>query len=258
MRAHGPLVVMAAAFLERIGLPLPALIFLVLGGCLVVDGLMSFPITLAAATLGALIGDVSWYWIGWGRGRSALYFFCRLSLNPDSCVGRAESTFRTRTALTILTSKLIPGVSALVPALAGILGVSFWRYVLLDTAGSLLWASIGLGLGIGFGASIVPRLASIQSALAFLLIVTLLGLAMFRIMYRRRLIKNYSVPKIDSTDLLSRIQSGKGVLIVDLRDESAFARSAAVIPGAVRIPPARFDTSTHLLPMDKEIVLYCT
>ncbi|HYK91473.1 MAG TPA: VTT domain-containing protein [Acidobacteriota bacterium] len=258
MRTHGSIVVLAAAFFERIGLPIPALVFLVLAGCLVAEGPVSLPASLAAAVAGAMAADTCWFYLGHWRGRSALVYFCKLSLNPDSCAWRAEDFFRTRGTAAILASKLIPGVSTLVPPLAGILRMPFWRYVLVDAAGSLLWAGVGLGVGVAFGASVLPKLASIQNALILLLLAIVVGFVVFKILYRQYLIRRYSVPKIDSDELLYRMKSGQEVMIVDLRNEDAFFGSRVKLPGALRIPPAHFDTQSHLVPKDKEIVLYCT
>ncbi len=258
MRLHGSLIVLAAAFLERIGLPLPALVFLALAGCLVVEGPVSLPASLAAATLGAMAANITWFLIGRKRGRSALSWFCRLSLNPDSCVGRAEDFFRNRGAATIIASKLIPGVSTLVPPMAGILGMPLGRFTLLDAMGSLLWAGVGLGIGVVFGESVLPKLASIQNALLLFLISILAGFVAFKALYRVYVIKRYSVPKVDAGELMRRIESGQEITIVDLRNEDAFSRSREKIPGALRIAPAYFETQSNLVPKDKEIVLYCT
>ncbi len=258
MRVHGSLFVLAAAFLERIGLPLPALVFLVLVGCLVVEGLASLPASLAAAALGAMAANMTWFVIGRRKGRSALYWFCRLSLNPDSCVGRAEDFFRNRGAAMIIASKLIPGVSTLVPPMAGILGMPLGRFILLDAAGSLLWAGVGLGIGIVFGKSVLPKLASIQNALLLFLLSILVGFVVFKTLYRLYVIKRYSVPKVDAGELMLHIQSGREITIVDLRNEEAFSRSQEKIPGALRIAPAYFETQSDLVPKDREIVLYCT
>lgn len=258
IRTHGSVVVLVSAFLENLGLPIPALAALILAGCLVVEGPTSLPGALAAGTFGALAADVAWFFLGRWQGRTALYYLCRLSLNPDSCVGRTEQLFRSRSALTILTSKLIPGLNTLVPPLAGILKMPFWRYVLLDAAASFSWASLGVGLGLAFGAAILPGLQSIQQALAWLLggIVVLYFLT--KLYQRHYLIKHYSVPRVDPEQLYEQIQSGTPVMVVDLRSEDAFMRSDATIPGARRIPPAEFDRHASLLPTDREIVLYCT
>ncbi len=258
VRAHGSLVVFAASFLENAGLPLPAFAILVLAGCLVAEGPVSLPLTLLAATAGALAADMAWFYFGRRRGRRTLYLFCKLSLNPDSCVGRTEKLFRSRSTATILTSKLIPGLNTLVPPLAGILRMPAWKYVLLDTAASLIWAVLGAGLGIAFGVGVLSRLESIQRVLFWMLVILSGGYFASRLLYRRYLVKHYAAPKIDSAELLEKISSGNGVLVIDLRSEYAFLGSDVAVPGALRIPPAEFDLHVHRLPPEKEIVLYCT
>jgi membrane protein DedA with SNARE-associated domain len=258
VRAHGSLVVLAASFLESAGLPLPAFAVLVLAGCLVAEGPVSLPLTLLGATVGALTADMAWFYFGRRRGRRTLYLFCKLSLNPDACVGRTERLFRSRSTATILASKLIPGLNALVPPLAGILRMPAWKYILLDTAASVIWAVLGVGLGIAFGVGVLSRLESMQRVLFWLLVLLSLGYVASRLLYRRYLVKHYTVPKIGSSELLERISSGNEVLVVDLRSEDAFLRSDVAVPGALRIRPAEFDRHIHRLPPEKEIVLYCT
>jgi membrane protein DedA with SNARE-associated domain len=258
MRTHGSLIVLGAAFLERIGLPIPALAFLALAGYLVVEGALSLAGSLAAATIGTMAADLSWFYVGRRYGRPTLHLFCRLSLNPDYCVGRAEHFFRTRGTTTVLVSKLLPGISMLVPPLAGVLRMPFWRYFLLDVTGSLLWAGTGIGLGVVFGAGVLNHLANIQSGLLLLLLAITVGFALFKIIYRHYLIRRYSVPRVDSGELHDKLASGNEVVVVDLRSEEAYSKSRVKIPGALRIPPAQFPAHSHLVPKDKEVVLYCT
>src|SRR5262245_2295661 len=107
IRTHGSLVVLVVAFVENLGVPLPALPFLVVAGALGAQGPVSLPRTIAAAVAGTLAADLVWYELGRRKGRSTLYLFCKLSLNPDACVGRTERVFRASAAATILTSKLV-------------------------------------------------------------------------------------------------------------------------------------------------------
>ncbi len=258
IRLHGSLVILIAAFLENLGLPVPALAALILAGCLIVEGPTSLPGALAAGTFGALAADLAWFLLGRWQGRAALYHLCRLSLNPDSCVGRTEHLFRSRSTVTILTSKLVPGLNTLVPPLAGILKMPFWQYCLLDTAASFLWAALGVGLGLAFGTGILPGLQSMQKALAWLLGGVVVLYVLIKLYQRHYLVKHYSVPKVDPTHLYEQIMSGEPVMVVDLRSEDAFMRADGGIPGARRIPPAEFDHHVGLLPKDREIVLYCT
>ena len=48
------------------------------------------------------------------------------------------------------------------------------------------------------------------------------------------------------------------VLVIDLRSEQAFSGSAQMVPGARRIPPGDFERHIDAMPLDKEIILYCT
>ncbi len=258
LRNNGPLIIMAVAFLETLGLPLPAFPFFVLAGCLVVEESLPWANTLVAAVFGTMAADLIWYWLGKRMGRKALSLLCRFSFNPDACMGRSEKLFRDRSAFWILTAKLVPGLNTLTPSLAGILGMRMARYAILDAAGSLLWAGTGMGLGLAFGRGVLSRLESVQHALYILLVAMLGFYVAFRIGYRFYLTKRFSVPRIQADELYHRIASGDGIAVVDLRNNSAYSESNHVLPGAARIPPSEFENYRHMLPREKLIVFYCT
>jgi len=258
LRTNGPLLILAVAFLETLGLPLPAFPFFVLAGCLIVENSLSWLPTLTAAVAGTMTADLLWYWLGKRLGRRALNLLCRLSLNPDACVGRSERLFRNQSAVTVLTAKLVPGLNTLVPSLAGILEMRLWHYAALDAAGSLLWAGTGLCLGVAFGRGVLPRLISVQYTLFLLLASMLVFYVIFRIGYRRYLAQRYSIPRIQADELQRRLVSDNGILVLDLRNESAYSDSLQILPGARRISPAEFEMLADSLPKGKEIVLYCT
>lgn len=258
LRSYGPLVLMAVAFLETLGFPLPAFPFIVLAGCLVVEGSLSWPQAMIAAIAGTVAGDMLWFWLGKRLGKRALNLLCGLSINPNACVDRSEKLFHAQSAATILTAKLVPGLNTLIPSLAGIMGMTLRRYAVLDAAGSLLWAGTGLGLGVAFGKRVLSRLESVQHAL-FLLLIAMFGFyVLFRIGYRLSLLRRYSVPRIDAGDLLRKLDSGDGAVVVDLRSQTAYSDSLRMLPGAIRIPPEEFDRHVNALPQEKEIVFYCT
>jgi membrane protein DedA with SNARE-associated domain len=258
LRSNGPFVIMAVAFVETLGVPLPAFPFLVLAGCLVVEDSLSLPLTLSAAVIGTLAADLLWYWLGKRMGKRALNVLCKISFNPDTCVGRSESLFFNHSTAAILTAKLFPGLNTLVPSLAGILGLKLWRYAILDAAGSLIWAAAGMSLGLAFGRGVLSRLESVQRSLFLLLAAMLAFYVFFRIGYQYYLTRRYSVPRIQPEELQRKIDSADGIVVVDLRSNAAYADSDHILPGALRIPPSEFEKHLGSLPREKDIVFYCS
>jgi hypothetical protein len=70
-----------------------------------------------------------------------------MSLRPDSSVGRTERIFARYGAGFILVAKFVPGLSTIVPPLAGIAGIGRARFAIYEVGGVLLWAGTWVGLG---------------------------------------------------------------------------------------------------------------
>jgi membrane protein DedA with SNARE-associated domain len=258
LRDHAPMVLLIVAFLETLGIPIPTFPLLVLTGCLIVENSLFWPTIIAAAITGALLGDLFWYWLGRKIGMRALKLLCRFSLNPDACMGRSQSLFNRSSVALILLAKLVPGVNSVVPSLSGIMGLSLLRYVALDLAGCCIWAGTGIGLGLFFGRSVLAHLEGVQYTLLLLMIFMLGFYVVFRIAYRRYLIKRYAIPRIEPDALEQELASENGPIILDLRNERDYSASGRILPGARRIPPHEFEAQADSLPRDKRIVLYCT
>ena len=116
---HGAAVLFAAVFVEQIGVPLPALLWLFAAGALVGSGQMNLGVALGAATFGSLLADMIWFFLGRHYGHRVLGLLCRISLEPDSCVRRTQDVFARRGMKGIVAAKFIPGLSTLAPPLAG-------------------------------------------------------------------------------------------------------------------------------------------
>ena len=258
LRDHAASVIFIVAFLETLGLPLPAFPFLVLTGCLIVEDSLYWPPVIAAALAGALAGDQFWYWLGRRNGKQALNLLCRFTLNPDACRDRSQTLFHHRSVILILFAKLVPGINALVPPLSGIMGMSPLRYILLDAAGCFIWVSTGMGLGLFFGRSVLSHLAGVQYTLLILIIFMFGFYVVFRIAYRRYLVRRYSIPRIEPEILKQEIESEDPPVVLDLRNERDYSESGQILPGARRISPSSFGTLAGSLPRGRKIVLYCT
>ena len=256
---HGLAAVFAASLIESLGAPVPALPVILLAGSLAAQhGLSVLPLVLGSAG-GFWIGDVVWYVFGWTQGRRVLGLLCGLSLNPDACVGRAERRFRRRPSITVAVAKFIPGFSVMVPPLAGILRMPVFRFLAIDGAASIAWSSVGVMAGVVYGQRVLPHVVRAQRAIGILVGAALVVFIAWKLYERRWLVRHYSVARVRADELRELLAAKTpDVIVIDLRSEQAFSRSALMIEGARRIPPGAFERHIDTLPLDKEIILYCT
>src|SRR2546430_4696840 len=85
---HGYLVVFGWVLADQIGLPLPAVPFLLAAGALAGNGRLSLALILAAAALASLASDTVWYWIGRVGGGRILRWLVRTFPQPGPSVRR--------------------------------------------------------------------------------------------------------------------------------------------------------------------------
>ncbi len=145
--AHGVPGIALLVFAKRMGVPVPAIPFLLLAGA---RGTQDPFFALHAATAACVVtvfADWLWFLAGRRFGSRMLALMCKLSLAPETCIRRSELAFLSRSALTVLIAKFIPGVAGLSPPVAGALGMPAARFTALNLAGTLAWVSAGVGAG---------------------------------------------------------------------------------------------------------------
>jgi membrane protein DedA with SNARE-associated domain len=256
---RGLTVIGAASLLESLGAPVPAFPLLLLAGSLAAENRFSVvPLVLASAS-GFWIGDLAWYAFGRFQGRRVLGLLCRLSLNPDACVGRAERRFRRRPAITVAAAKFIPGFSLMVAPLAGILRMPPAQFAAIDGAAAIAWSAAAVMSGVLYGRRVLPHVMRTQRAIGMLGGAAVLAFVAWKLYERRWLVRHYSVARVEISELQRLLASEpQDVLVIDLRSEQAFSRSTQMVLGARRIPPGDFERHIDTMPLDKEIILYCT
>jgi membrane protein DedA with SNARE-associated domain len=139
---------------EQLGIPLPAVPALLGVGALAASGQVSIPLVLAAIAVAALSVDFVWYEAGRRRGADVLAKLCRMSLQPHACVRRTEAIFARYGVGFILVAKFVPGLTTVVPPLAGIAAIGRARFAAYELVGVLLWAGTWMGLGYFFSGGI--------------------------------------------------------------------------------------------------------
>ena len=145
-----PPIVFALAFGESlafISLLIPAWGALVALGALVgSSGLNFWPIWIAGA-LGAACGDWLSYWIGLKLEYRVQHIW-PLSRHPD-LIPRGERFMKTWGVAGIFIGRFFGPLRAVVPLIAGIFDMPFWRFQAANFSSAFVWAAVLLTLGDG-------------------------------------------------------------------------------------------------------------
>ena len=261
LERYGALILPALVVAEQIGIPLPAVPALLAVGALAASGRGSIPLVLAAIVLVALAVDLGWYEVGRRRGAHVLARLCRLSLEPDFCVRRAETIFTRYGVRAMLVAKFIPGVTTVTPPLAGIFDVGRVRFAVYEVAGVLLWAGVWLGLGYVFSdaiGAIADRVARLGRLLGLAVAAALVGYLVVKYVRRRLFIRSIRIARIAPAALKQRIDAGEDITIIDLRTRLDVAATPYAIPGSRWMEADGLDADAWEMLRSRELVLYCS
>jgi membrane protein DedA with SNARE-associated domain len=258
---HGYAVVFGWVLAEQIGLPLPAVPFLLASGALAGGGHLSLPLVLLAASVASLLGDLFWYWIGRVGGMRVLGWLCKISLEPNSCVIRTQRTFATRGARSLLFAKFVPGYNTVAPPLAGIIGMPLTTFVLFTGLGGVIWAGAFIGLGWVFSAQLELVAAHVARFGSWTLVAGGAALGSwitYKAVGRQLFLRKMKVARITPAQLKAQLDHGEDVMVVDLRDRAGFEAEPWIIPGALALSTEDLEDRHQEIPRGREIVLYCT
>jgi membrane protein DedA with SNARE-associated domain len=143
-----PPIVFALAFGESlafISLLIPAWGALVAIGALIAAGGISFWPVWVAGALGAAFGDWLSYWIGLKLEHSVVNIW-PLSSHPQ-LLPRGEAFMKRWGVFGIFIGRFFGPLRAVVPLIAGIFEMPFWRFQLANFSSAFVWAAVLLTIG---------------------------------------------------------------------------------------------------------------
>ncbi len=182
------LVIFAIAFCDAViilGAIVPALPLLFAVGVLIGLGEISGPYAVVCATLGALIGDATSYWVGhrWGQQLRTVWPFRKYPQLLD----RGELLFRRNAWKSLFIARFVGPIRPFVPAVAGISRMPMRRYLVASGAACIAWAAAFLlpGWVLGHAYDAVAAVAG-RLALVLGLMVVVLALAWALVLYTYR------------------------------------------------------------------------
>jgi membrane protein DedA with SNARE-associated domain/rhodanese-related sulfurtransferase len=246
---------------EQSGVPLPAPPLLVAAGAIAQDGKLQPELVLLAATAACLIADHAWFVAGRLRGRALLAGICRLSLSPDICVRRTDDLIGRHGAPLLIFAKFIPGVSAVAIPTAAAMGLSYWRFVLFDTLGALLWAGTYLGAGMIFSREVQRLLDAMAAIGGWALVVVAAAFALYilvKVAYRIRLRKLYRLVRIAPHEAAELLREDPQLLFVDARSALARQEDSRRLPQAVDYHDGDITAVLPSAAHHRTIVTFCT
>lgn len=240
---------------------MPALPLLLAAGALARGGHVEYSMVVGLSIVACLLSDVIWYEIGRRRGGGVLRWLCRISLEPDSCVRTTENVFARHGAPALIVAKFVPGLNTVAPPMSGILLMPYWRFLLFDLVGSLLWVVTFTGMGYLLSDQLeaaLARLTQVGGLVGVLLFGGIGTWVAWKLWQRRRLVHELRMQRISAEELRRKIEAGEDVVVIDLRHAVEQEADPESIPGAMRMSPDEIEQRPGDIPRGREVVLFCT
>ncbi|RVX40816.1 membrane protein DedA with SNARE-associated domain [Nonomuraea polychroma] len=141
-----------AIALENLFPPLPSEVILPLSGFTASRGEMDLVAVLVWTTLGSVVGALALYWVGALLGRERVHAIAaRLPLVKVSDIEKTEAWFARHGRKTVFFGRMIPIFRSLISVPAGVERMPLPAFMLLTTAGSLIWNTIFVLAGYFLG-----------------------------------------------------------------------------------------------------------
>jgi membrane protein DedA with SNARE-associated domain len=179
--------------LESSSLPVPSEVVLPFSGYLVSVGQLNFWVTVVVATVAALIGSLIDYYIGL-KGIEALTkrkILGRALFSEDQLTF-ASKWFNRYGSLMIFLARFVPGIRTLISFPAGAAKMHLAKFVVITTAGCLLWNTLLIYVGYYLGTN-WTEVASISHFILIAVIATSAALVVVYLVMRRRKRKRHMV-----------------------------------------------------------------
>jgi membrane protein DedA with SNARE-associated domain len=142
VRHYGAFAVMPILAIEALGAPVPGESLLIFASVLAGRGEMSLPSLLIFAWVGSVLGDNLGYLIGRKVGRGTiLRYGAKVGLTDERFNGIERAYVRYGSG-TVLFARFFSILRQLNGIVAGMLGMSWWRFVLFDAVGAALWVTV--------------------------------------------------------------------------------------------------------------------
>ncbi len=138
--------------IETVIPPIPSEVVLGAAGVLINEGRLSLVPVILWATVGSVVGALVLYSVGRALGpRRSHAFLDRLPLVETEDVDKTFDWFERHGRSAVFFGRMVPIVRSFVSVPAGVVKMPLPQFLLYTTAGSLIWNSVLIGLGVAAG-----------------------------------------------------------------------------------------------------------
>ncbi|HEY8576488.1 MAG TPA: DedA family protein [Devosia sp.] len=131
---------------ENIFPPIPSELIMPFAGYVAANGDLNAFGVLVAGTLGSLVGTSAWYVVARMLGLERFVWLCnklgRFATLSEDDIDKAHHWFEKHGWLAVFLGRLIPAIRTLISVPAGLAAMPFPRFLLISTAGTLLWTAV--------------------------------------------------------------------------------------------------------------------
>lgn len=181
---YGYWLVFGGIMLENAGIPLPGETITLVGGFLAGTGELVYSYVLAAAIVGAIVGDNCGYWLGRWGGMNLLEKIGKLFNLPPEELLKARDKFSANADRAVFFGRFITLLRIFAGPLAGMAAMPYGRFLLFNGLGAIAWAGLMVTLAFGagkFAGSFIP-LPLLSSLLAGTGLAALVGVSVWYIL----------------------------------------------------------------------------
>jgi membrane protein DedA with SNARE-associated domain len=147
---YGLFFLFAVVSLESAGLWVPGETALIAAGVYAAGGHLSIVGVIVVAAAAAIIGDNIGYWLGREGGRRLLYHYAFLARFADRVLPPAEQFFERHGGKAVFFARFFGGLRVTGAWMAGITRLAWWRFLVWNAAGGIVWAT-AVGLAAFYG-----------------------------------------------------------------------------------------------------------
>ncbi|EHF6307248.1 DedA family protein [Listeria monocytogenes] len=187
MADFGYIGIFVLIMVENLFPPIPSEIILTFGGFMTTVTSLNVVMVFIVATLGSVVGAILLYkvasYFGKERLTKIVLKYGRILRLKESDIERAENFFLKYGSWAVFLCRMIPLIRSLISIPAGMTKMKMSKFLILTTAGSLLWNTVLIGLGAMLGESwseIVVFMDSFSTIIySIIAILVVVGLGFF-------------------------------------------------------------------------------